>query len=148
MGAQELSKAVLFAVHAAAVHAVLAAFVSLFLLHECIRILIQSLLDVRMLLQISLQRWMGLQELLIFYQRWIATKLFGGFAVTVKEAIELCQLSTATIVSTVCVSISVTVAVLADVIIPVVKTPRVITIRVFAAIIAPFRAHEGVWIAR
>src|SRR5713226_164404 len=121
---------------------------AVFLPHECIRILIQSLLDVRMLLQISLQRWMGLQELLIFYQRWIATKLFGGFAVTVKEAIELCQLSTATIVSTVCVSISVTVAVLADVIIPVVKTPRVITIRVFAAIIAPFLAHEGVWIAR
>src|SRR5712692_10477597 len=111
---------------------------AVFLPHEGIRILIQSLLDVRMLLQISLQRWMGLQELLIFYQRWIATKLFGGFAVTVKEAIELCQLSTATIVSTVCVSISVTVAVLADVIIPVVKTPRVITIRVFAAIIAPF----------
>jgi len=121
---------------------------AVFLPHEGIRILIQSLLDVRMLLQISLQRWMGLQELLIFYQRWIATKLFGGFAVTVKEAIELCQLSTATIVSTVCVSISVTVAVLADVIIPVVKTPRVITIRVFAAIIAPFLAHEGVWIAR
>src|SRR6266851_744426 len=121
---------------------------TVFLPHEGIRILIQSLLDVRMLLQISLQRWMGLQELLIFYQRWIATKLFGGFAVTVKEAIELCQLSTATIVSTVCVSISVTVAVLADVIIPVVKTLRVITIRVFAAIIAPFLAHEGVWIAR
>src|SRR5882762_5219575 len=84
---------------------------AVFLPHEGIRILIQSLLHVRMLLQISLQRWMGLQELLIFYQRWIAPKLFGGFAVTVKEAIELCQLGAATIVLTVCVSISVTVAV-------------------------------------
>jgi hypothetical protein len=73
--------------------------VAILLPHEGIRILIQPLLDVGMLLQIGLQRWMGFEELLIFYLRRIATKLFGGFAVSVEEAIKLRHLSTAVIVS-------------------------------------------------
>jgi len=56
---------------------------AVFLSHEGIRILIQSLLDIRVLLQISLQRWMVLQELLVFHERWIATKLFGESSATV-----------------------------------------------------------------
>jgi hypothetical protein len=123
---------------------------AVFLPHKGIRILVQSLLDVRMLLQVSLQRWMVLQELLIFHERWIAPKLFGGFAVTVKEAIELCQLSTAIIVLPVCVTpVRVAVTVLAGVIIlPVVKTPRVIASRVFGAIVALFLMHKSIWISR
>src|SRR5258708_8351025 len=83
MGAQELSKAVLFAVHA-----VLAAVVTAFLLHESIGVLIQLLADALMILEISLQRWMVAYELLVFRQRRIATELFGNFAVFVKKLIE------------------------------------------------------------
>jgi len=100
---------------------------AVFLSHEGIRILIQSLLDIRVLLQISLQRWMALQELLIFYQRWIATKLFGGFTVSVKKAIELRQLRAPILVSPVHIApVVIAVTVLTGVIVlPVINTvPR------------------------
>src|SRR5882672_9636415 len=88
MGAQELSKAVLFAVHAAAAHAILAAFVTLFLLHEAIGILIELLSHALMILEIGLQRRMVVYELLVFRQRRIAAELFGDFLVFVKKLIE------------------------------------------------------------
>ena len=101
---------------------------AVFLPHEGIRILIQSLLDIRVLLQISLQRWMVLQELSIFYQRWIATKLFGGFAVSVKKAIELRHLGTPIIISTVRVTpVRITFAILTVHIAPVVIAVTVLT---------------------
>src|SRR5258708_35424774 len=46
-----------------------------------------------MLLQISLQCWMVLYELLIFYQGRILAKLLGGFPVVVQELVETGQLS-------------------------------------------------------
>src|SRR5258708_5482603 len=143
MGTQELSEAGVFAVHIAAAHGIFAALVGLLLVHKTIGVLIQLFAHALVILQIGLQRRMVLQELLIFYKGRIATKLFCGFAMSIEEAIELCQFSATTIASTVCISVGITIAVLADVIILVVKTSRVL-----AAIVTLFLTHEGVWILR
>src|ERR1700739_479886 len=100
MSAQELSKAVLFAVHAAAAHPVLAALVTVFLLHEGVRILVQLLTHALVILKISLQRGVVLHELLVFRQRRIAAKLLGDFLVFVQELIEAHYLAVVTVAVT------------------------------------------------
>ena len=133
---------------------------AVFLPHEGIRILIQSLLDIRVLLQISLQCRMVLQELLIFYQRRIATKLFGGFAVSVKKTIELRHLGTTIIISTVRITLAILTVHIAPVVIavtvltgvivlPVINTvARQIAVGIFALLVLIYLLHVTVWISR
>src|SRR5216684_7140427 len=130
MAAQELSKAVLFAVDAAAVHAVLAAFVSLFLLHECIRVLIQLLTHTLMILEIGLQRRMVVYELLVFRQRRIATELLGDFLVFVQELIKAGNLAVIAVTS---ILAGVVIRAVAVVTVSVVVPPSVVAIKITIA---------------
>src|SRR5438477_1129461 len=65
---------------------------TLFALHEGIRIFSKLLAHSRVLLQIALQRWMLLHELLVIHQRGILPQLFGDFRMAVEESIHAGQL--------------------------------------------------------
>src|ERR1700733_106360 len=116
--------------------------IAVFLAHESIRIFLDLLANLRVILQICVQRGVSAFEFLIVYQGRVFAKLFGNFAMTVKELVEARNLTaggvvvaTATIATAVVVTV--TIAVAAVVAIFVVTS-------VFPAIIATFQAHEGV----
>src|ERR1700722_1383151 len=75
-----------------AIHAIFAAIVTGFLLHERVRIGLDLLAKFGMIPQIRLQRGMVAHEFLVIDQRRILAKLLGGFAMAIQELIEAREL--------------------------------------------------------
>src|SRR6516162_2646003 len=121
---------VLIPVHASA-GGVPVAVIAVFRAHECIGIFPQFFTDRGVLLHIGLQCRVVLQKLLVVDERWVLTNLLGDFAVAVEELVEAPQLPARD------VAVPVTL-----VLIPV----HASAVRVLAAVIAVFRAHEGIGI--
>src|SRR5580693_3376669 len=71
-----------------AIAIVLTTIVTIFCVHEGIRVLFYLVANARMVLQIGLQLRMAPHELLVVYQGRILAKLLGGFAVGIEKLIE------------------------------------------------------------
>src|SRR6516165_5714912 len=121
---------VLIPVHASAV-GILVAVIAVFRAHEGIGIFPQFFTDRGVLLHIGLQCRMVLQKLLVVDERWVLTNLIGDFAVAVEELVEAPQLPARD------VAVPVTL-----VLIPV----HASAVGILVAVIAVFRAHEGIGI--
>src|SRR5579863_2803278 len=71
-----------------AIAIVLTAIVTVFCVHEGIRVLFYLVANTRMVVQIGLQLRMAPHKLLVVYQGRILAKLLGGFVVGIEELIE------------------------------------------------------------
>src|ERR1700693_391735 len=86
------------AVHVVAT-AVLLTVITVFLPHESIRIFLNLLANLRMVLQVGIKRRMVLRKFSVIHERRVFAKLFGNFAVTIKELIEARQFATSNVVA-------------------------------------------------
>src|SRR5260370_16709659 len=127
MGTQKLSEVGVFAVHIAAAHAIFAALVGLFLLHEPIGVLIQLFAHALVILEIGLQRRMGAYDLLVFGERGIAAKLLSDFLVFVQELIETDDLA---VVGVTCILAGVVIRAVAAVPVAVVAFAHVVVVTI------------------
>src|ERR1700733_200694 len=102
MAVEKLSKTgclfVRVAVHVVAT-AVLLAVIAVFVPHERIRMVFKLLADLRMVLQVGVERRMIFCKFSVVYERRIFAKLLGDFAVTIKELIEARQFPTSNVVA-------------------------------------------------
>src|SRR6266851_372173 len=105
-------------------------YCSRFLLHECIRVLIQLLTHALMILEIGLQRRMVVYELLVFRQRRIATELLGDFLVFVQELIKAGNLAVIAVTS---IMAGVVIRAVAVATVSVVVPPSVVAIKITIA---------------